>query len=238
MNPAIAVLMLTGLTTAVPIAVAAADAGGPVMHQSGRVGWGRLITPTTQWGRHGEQDPRLTEFIAAQTKLNLDRAWYPVTADKLDQLCRYPFLFAKDLLRIASPEHLRNLQEYVRRGGFICIDPCVNGFSPGEKETLARQYGQLFTRLFPACTMRVLPDEHEIYHCYFSVTVDELYPPQMIRAGAIKPPRIGLRGIFLDDRMIAAVSITGLECGWPETPDRVPACLKMITNIYVYAMTR
>jgi hypothetical protein len=238
MNRVTASFILGALLATLPSARAASSTDAAALQHGGRVGWGRLITPGTQWGRHGEQDPRLTRFIAAQTALNLDQAWYPVTADKLEQLCLYPFLFTKDLLRVSSPAHLRNLQEYVRRGGFICIDPCVNGYSPSRKEDLVRQYEKLFTRLFPDSVMRDLPDEHEIYRCYFPVTVDGLYTPDMIRAGAIKPSRIGMRGVFLGERMIAVVSITGLECGWPETPDRVPACLQMITNVYVYAMTR
>lgn len=212
--------------------------GPPAQSRGGRVGWGRLSTPGSQWGRHGDQDPRLARFIADQTTLNLDRVWYAVEPDTLDHLCTYPFIFAKDLLRIADPDHLKNLREYLRRGGFLCIDPCVNGFSESAKESLTQQYGDLFTRLFPDCRMRELPDDHEIYRCYFPVTVDGLYTPDLIRAGGVKPPHIGMRGVFLGDRMIAVVSITGLECGWPETPQRVPACMKMITNVYVYAMTR
>lgn len=206
--------------------------------RGGRVGWGRLITPGSQWGRHGDQDPRLARFIGEETSLNLDPQWYSVAPDKLENLCAYPFIFAKDLLRISHSADLKNLQEYLRRGGFLCIDPCVNGFSPSDKEKLVRRYGSFFTRLFPECIMRELPDDHEIYRTLFPVTVAELYTPDMIRRGAIQPPRIGMRGVFLGDRLIAAVSITGLECGWPETPQRVPACMKMITNIYVYAMTR
>jgi len=216
---------------------ALAVGGADAVSRGGRVGWARLTTPGSQRGRHSDQDPRLVRFIGDQTSLNLGREWYAVAPDKIEQLCVYPFIFAKDLLSISVPAHRKNLQEYLQRGGFLCIDPCVNGFSPAEKEDLVRQYGVWFTRLFPDCSMRELPDDHEIYRCYFPVTVAELYPPDMIRAGAIKPPHIGMQGIFLGGRMIAVISITGLECGWPETPQRVPACLKMITNIYVYAMT-
>jgi hypothetical protein len=60
----------------------------------------------------------------------------------------------------------------------------------------------------------------------------------MLRAGASKPPDSGLIGIFQGDRMIAAICTDGLECGWPETPQRATGCMRMIVNIYVYAMTR
>jgi hypothetical protein len=92
--------------------------------------------------------------------------------------------------------------------------------------------------LIPGTVLRELPDTHEIYRCYFDVKVDDLFPKGLISSGPPKPPRIGLQGVFLGDRMIAVVGTNGLECGWPQTPQRQPGCMKMIVNMYVYAMTR
>jgi hypothetical protein len=229
---ALALLAAGVFFTATLSSVSAAEARG------GRVGWARLITPDARWGLHSNQDPKLADFIGTQTSLNIDPVWYSVAPDNLDQLCAYPFIYVKELVRISDPAHLRNIQEYVKRGGFICIDPCVNGFSPERKEDLVRRNAALFKQLFPESSVRELADDHEIYRCYFPVTVDELYTPDMIRRGAVKPAHIGLRGIFLGERMIAVISIAGLECGWPETPQRVPGCMKLIVNSYIYAMTR
>lgn len=234
---AVALGFLVGALGAAPLAGAAA-ADPPEHSLGGRVGWARLITPNGDWGLHSDHDPQLASFIRSQTTLNIDPVWYSVAPDRLDQLCAYPFIYVKELTRIANPDHLKNIHEYLRRGGFVCIDPCVNGFTPGEKEALVREHADLFKRLFPDCSVRELPDDHAIFRCYFPVTVDELYTPDMIRRGAVKPPRIGMRGVFLGERMIAVISITGLECGWPETPQRAPACMKLIVNCYVYAMTR
>jgi hypothetical protein len=207
-------------------------------HKGGRVGWARLVTPDNQWSLHSDQDPKLATFIRGQTTLNIDPVWYSVEPDNVEKLCAYPFIYVKELFRVTDPGHLKNIQEYLRRGGFICIDPCVNGFSPQQKADLIQKTATLFKGLFPNCEVRELPDDHEIFHCYFSVTVDELYTPDMLSRGAIKPPRIGMNGVFLDGRLIGVISITGLECGWPETPQRVPGCMKVIVNTYVYAMTR
>jgi hypothetical protein len=205
--------------------------------RGGPVGWARLMTPNTPVTRHSVQDPRMVSFIRSQTSLNIEPGWYPVTPDQLDQLCAYPFIYVKELDRISAPDHLRNLGEYLRRGGFVCVDPCVNGLTPDEREDVARRYGRQFLRMIPGCSVRELPDDHEIFRCFFSVNVDDLFTPDMIRRGAIKPAQIGLRGVFLGERIIAVISISGLECGWPETPQRVPGCMKLIVNTYVYAMT-
>lgn len=208
------------------------------VHRGGQVGWARLVTPDSRWNLHSEQDPKLAAFIRSQTTLNIDPVWYSVRPDRIEQLCAYPFIYVKDLTRMGSQEHLKNIQEYLQRGGFICIDPCVNGFSPEKKLALIQRHADLFKKLFPESEVREFPDDHEIYRCFFPVTVDGLYTPDMISRGAVKPEAIGLRGVFRGDRMIAVISINGLECGWPETPQRVPACMGLIVNSYVYSMTR
>ena len=92
--------------------------------------------------------------------------------------------------------------------------------------------------MLPGCAVRELPDDHEIFRCYFTVSVDDLFPPDLLAQGVPKPPRIGMQGVFLGDRMVAVICDSGLECGWTPTPARVPGCKQMIANIYVYAMTR
>ena len=156
----------------------------------------------------------------------------------LNKLCAYPFVYAKDLSRVMSQHDLGNIREYVRRGGFLFIDPCMAHSSYAGEKAFLQQHGALFSRLLPGSTVRELPDTHELFRCYFTVTVDDLFSPDMIRAGATKPPKIGMLGVFLGDRLIAVISVSGLECGWPQTPGRMPGCMKLIVNAYVYAMTR
>jgi Domain of unknown function (DUF4159) len=206
--------------------------------RGGRVGWARLITSYPSWKQHSDQDPKLAGFIRSQTNLNIDPVWYTVDPGDLDQLCAYPFIYVKDLTSVRSQRDLDNIQEFFRRGGFICIDPCISGFSAGDLDAFLKKHTKLFTSLFSDCTVRELPDSHEIFRCYFNVTVDDLFPPDMIRLGASKPEHIGMVGVFLGERMIAAISVSGLECGWPQTPLREPGCMKMIVNSYIYAMTR
>jgi hypothetical protein len=206
--------------------------------RGGRVGWARLITSDAGWGVHSDQDPKLASFIRSQTSLNIDPIWYSVRPSDLKELCAYPFVYVKDLTRVSDPSGESNLQEYLRRGGFICVDPCTARFSAVETELFFEKHEKWFARLFPTAVIRTLPDAHEIFRCYFTVGVDDLFTPDMIRAGAVKPPQIGMRGVFEGDHLIAVISTSGLECGWPQTPQRMPGCMKLIVNAYVYAMTR
>ncbi len=202
----------------------------------GSVAWARMITPHVRSSGHVEQDGPLAEFLRKQTSLDFDPAWRPVTPDNLEQLCGYPFIYVKELTGVTDPKALANIREYLGRGGFLFIDPCTNGYSWPERHKLAENHVEFFKRLFPDCEARELPDDHELYHVYFSVSVDDLFTPDMIARGAEKPPHIGLRGIFREGRMIALISVNGLECGWPHTPQRMPGCIHLIVNAYVYAM--
>jgi hypothetical protein len=47
----------------------------------------------------------------------------------------------------------------------------------------------------------------------------------------------GLYGVFVNDHMVSIISMYGLQCGWPQTPLRAPGCMKLILNMYIYAMT-
>jgi hypothetical protein len=206
--------------------------------RGGRVGWARLMTPDRQSGMHSDRDPGLASFIASQTSLNLDSNWQQIEANDLTKLCAFPFLYTKGLDTVSNARDLKNLQEYFQRGGFICIDPCVSGWNSAMTETFLRKHREWFARVIPGSTLRELPDSHAVFHCYFSVGVDDLFTPGMISHGAVKPPHIGLQGVFLEDRLIAVIFISGLECGWPQDPQRQPGCMKMLVNTYVYAMTR
>lgn len=206
--------------------------------RGGRVGWARLITADSGWALHSDQDPKLATFIREKTSLNIDPTWYSVDPADLEKLCAFPFVYVKDLTRISAPASLNNLAEYVRRGGFIFIDPCTTRFGAGDATRFQRRHTELFARLLPGSTVRELPDNHDIYHCYFDVTTADLFSADMVRAGAVRPPNIGMLGLFVADRMVAVISTSGLECGWPQTPGRMPGCMKMIVNSYIYSMTR
>jgi hypothetical protein len=202
------------------------------------VGWARLITANSGWALHSDQDPKLARFIGEQTTLNIDPVWYSVSAVNVTDLCAYPFIYAKDLTQVRDRQQLRNIGEYLRRGGFLCIDPCTTRWSSYTVDDFLRRHTEIFAAILPGCTVRALADDDPLYRCYFTVTIDDVFSRDMVRAGASRPAHMPAWGVYVGGRMTAVIHTSGLECGWPQTPGRVPGCEKLIVNTYVYAMTR
>jgi len=211
----------------------------PSPPRGGRVGWARLITPNPAWNRHAAADATFTAFIRRETSLNIDPTWYSVDPAKLDRLCAFPLIFTNSLTDVQNPRQLENIAEYLRRGGFLLVDACINTAVTPDPDQFLKRHVETFTRLFPQAIIRPLPSEHEIYGCYFAIKetpphsyMDSIYSPQWHRHG--------LYGVFDGGHMIALLSLSGLQCGWwgAQHPNNATECMEMAVNIYVYAMTR
>lgn len=233
-RPTFSILFL--LTFLVPFFLHAAEDPPP---RGGRVGWARIITSSTAWRRHAESDPHLTQFIRGQTSLNIDPTWYSADPDSIDQLTSYPLLYTNNLTDVTRPAHQKNLSEYLRRGGFILIDACINpGITPSPDAFLT-QHIALMKLIAPEAEVRELPKDHDVYRQYFTVKDT---PPHTYMNDVFdrRWSHHGLYGVFDHGRMISLITLSGLQCSWSSHPDRAAAteCMKMIVNIYVYAMTR
>jgi hypothetical protein len=203
--------------------------------RGGRVGWARLATASRHWDVHGGQDGTLAAFIKGQTSLNIDSTSYSAEPGKLEELCKYPFLYSKDLSPVRDARHQDNLREFLQRGGFLCVDFCGSPSINRDVMAVFRRNREFFQKLLPGAEVRQLPRDHPVYRCYFTVGEEEIFTKDM---GKQEPGEFnGLYGVFSGGRMVAMISMYGLECGWPQTPLRTPGCMKMILNIYVYAMT-
>ena len=231
MKPCVHVLLLTaalGLVT--PSLIGAAQPRG------GHVDWARLITPDRDWNIHGDHDPELANFIRTNTNLDIPSTSNSANPANLDQLCGYPFIYAKNLKLVRNAAQLANIREYLRRGGFICIDACgYSSTTTPDLQAYFRDNFDIFKRMFPAAEVRQLRETHGVYNCYFKVRESDIFTPDM--GQHVREQYDGLYGVFVDHRMVAVISMYGLECGWPQTPTRTPGCMKLILNIYVYAMT-
>jgi hypothetical protein len=199
------------------------------------VDWARLITPNKDWDIHGDRDPDLAQFIRDNTSLDIHRSSQSANPADLDALCRHPFIYAKDLRWVSDASQLANIGEYLRRGGFLCVDACATEAVNPDMEVCLRANGDIFKRIFPQADIRKLPPTHGIYHCYFNLSRADVYTADM--GNQARCDNYGLYGVFVDHRMVAVISMYGLECGWPQTPQRTPGCMKFILNIYIYAMT-
>jgi hypothetical protein len=201
--------------------------------RGGRVAWGRLRTPSPSWDVHSPNDSLLAAFIHKQTSLNIDPTCYPADPAQLDQLCRYPFIFTNNLMNVSDAKQLANLREYLHRGGFLYIDRCVNLAMSIPQEPFYSGHLALFAQLLPEAKIRELPETHEIYNSYFSLDVAERAELLSHRQGQHQ----GIYGVYVDGRMVALISLAHFQCGWPQSRPKEAASMKMIANIYVYAMT-
>jgi len=200
-----------------------------------KVDWARLVTPNKDWDIHGDRDPALASFIRENTSLDIHRSLQSADPAHLEDLCRHPFIYAKDLRWISDTTQLANIGEYLRRGGFLCVDACATKAVNPDMEVYLRANSAIFKRMFAAAEIRKLPATHAIYHSYFNLSRADVYTADM--GNQQRCANYGLYGVFVDHRMVAVISMYGLECGWPQTPLRTSGCMKFILNIYIYAMT-
>ena len=236
-RPTLGLFLFLAVLTALPFPAHAAE-NPPA--RGGRVGWARIITSSTAWRRHAESDPHLTQFIRSQTSLNIDPTWYSADPDSIEQLTSYPLLYTNNLTDVVRPSHQQNLQEYLRRGGFILVDACINpGITPNP-DAFLQQHIALMKIIAPGAEVRELPKDHDVYRQYFTVADT---PPHTYMNDVFdrRWSHHGLYGVFESNgRMISLITLSGLQCSWSSHPERAAAteCMKMIVNIYVYAMTR
>ena len=229
--PARSILALFAAGLAFDATVRAQGSDAPIA-RGGRVGWARLITDSSTWTVHSQNDPLLAAFIRTQTSLNIDPTCYPVDPRGLENLCSYPFIFTNNLTNVHNAVSLANLREYLRRGGFIYVDRCVNPSMCPDQEPFYQRHLEFFARLLPGAEIRELPDSHEIYRCYFVLGPRDT--PEIERGSG----HSRIYGVFDRGRMVALFSNENLQCGWPNSPKRRDVDMRMIANIYVYVMTR
>jgi hypothetical protein len=203
------------------------------------VGWARLKTPGEFWMRHAERDPTLMQFLRENTTLNIDPTWYVADVDNLSQMCAYPLLFSQGIHMLNTPTARANLAEYMRRGGFLLIDSCINkGVTPDPDEFLRRQIAML-EEILPEASIEPLPSNHDVYSCFFHIPDGR--PPHTFFEDVYDADwdKFGLYGVMIGHRMAGIISLSGLQCGWAGMI--APAghdvdCMKMVVNIYIWAM--
>jgi hypothetical protein len=208
-----------------------------------RVGWARLKTPSQWWKRHAETDPVLMQFLREKTSLNLDAQWREADVEDLDQLCAYPLLFSQGVETIQSNTGRTNLAEYIRRGGFLLIDACIDDRVTPDPNVFFDRQKLWLAEVLPEARVLAIPSDHKIYRCYFEIP--EGKPPHTHTFWSKRDdPRWthhGLYEIKIGSRTVGVITLSGLQCGWARVGSPPPyghdiACMRMLVNIYVYAM--
>jgi hypothetical protein len=202
----------------------------------GRVEWARLKTDSPYWNRHSERDVQVLRLMRTETSLEISDTWHSASANSLEELSVHPFIFAESVAPLSDPE-IDKVAEYLRRGGFLLIDACVAvSINPDAQKFLDAQVKSL-SRELQGLRVEALKPNHEVFSIYFKMTKS---PPQTRSGtnprwanGSTEP----LRGIYLGERMIGVISLSGFQCGFGQNPNP-PEVIRMVTNIYIYAMSR
>jgi hypothetical protein len=201
-----------------------------------KVEWARLKTGSPYWNRHSERDVHVLRLMRTETSLEISDTWHSARADSLEELGAYQFIFAESVAPLSGPE-LDKVAEYLRRGGFLLIDACVAVSINPDAQTFLDAQIKTLSRKFPELRVETLQPNHELFSVYFKMTKT---PPQTKSGtnprwanGSTEP----LRGVFLGERMIGVISLSGFQCGFGQNPNPSEV-IRMVTNIYIYAMSR
>jgi len=226
-------VLLTALLVLMPLLAGATDTE---MGAGGKVVWARLRTASPSWNRHAQSDHLLLEFIHNSTTLDIDPAWHAADVNNLTQMCAYPFLFCEGLGYV-DENGLRNLHEYIQRGGFLFIDSCIApDVNRREDDFIATQLAAL-RGILPEMRTEAIHPNHAIFHNCFDM-VDGL-PNTRVDDLPDWPPE-GLTAIYSQNRLVCILSVSGLQCGWAgiiHSREHCTNCMKMMINIYLYAIT-
>ncbi|MEI8342781.1 MAG: DUF4159 domain-containing protein [Verrucomicrobiota bacterium] len=231
----LAALVLVALSLCLPPDARAGDADSL---RAERVGWARLKTPSLSWMRHSSGDPVLMRFLKDQTSLNIAPTWYVADVEKLNEMCRYPLLFSQGVHMVSSENGRSNTAEYLRRGGFLLIDACIATSITPDPDLFLQQESQWLRSILPDVTIVPLPNNHLLYRCFYDMPAG---PPHTYFDNIYdsKWARHGFYAIRLGQRMAGIISLSGLQCGWDKMvapPGHDVACMKMLVNVYIYAM--
>src|SRR5205085_650812 len=82
--------------------------------------------------------------------------WYSVSPAHLDQLCRIPLIYVKDLSYVRAESDRQNIREHLQRGGFLCIDARSTPPRTPDMEAYSRTNRDILQRLIPGAEVRRL----------------------------------------------------------------------------------
>jgi hypothetical protein len=186
-----------------------------------------------QWNTDPIGDVILRKKLAELTNLNVSQDPIVVKLADLENMCRYPFVFATSEGYFDLPKNEeQNLKEFLMRGGFVHADDCVLGRT-GDR--FFRDYVKMMNRLFPENPMRLVPKEHELYHCYFDFPGGAVYLQGNQSLG-------GDYGLFEKGtgRIMTLCTPWDYHCGWCcafFSKEQNEAAIRMGINIIIYYLT-
>jgi hypothetical protein len=204
--------------------------------------WGRLKfrcdNNDTNWHVHPQGDLNLISKINGEVTTNIGESWQVADVAKIDELSKFPMLF----MHAESPpflteDELKNLREYLMRGGFLYAEDCVNGYSShgmgqGQWDFFFRRMRETLADLIPGAEFKRLPLDHPIFHSYYDLTQGQPHMQGFEHGG---------HGLTYKGRLVAYLSPSDAHCGWTNEVwfgrQQSMKAVQMGTNVYLYAMT-
>jgi len=189
-----------------------------------------VLQGRASWDIYPIADVNLRRQLCRLTHINASEEPVVVSLDDFESLRRYPFVFATDELHFKfSKKEEANLREFLQRGGFIYGDDCVLGRTG---IFFFQDFRKMMNKMYPDNPMRRVPDDHELYHCYFDLPKLPFLQGQDLGSWATFEKKTG--------RILTLLTPTDLHCGWTGfyfSPELNLASLKMGINIIIYYLS-
>jgi len=186
-----------------------------------------------QWNTDPIGDAILRRRLAELTNINISQDPVVVKLADLDHMCRYPFVFATSEGYFDLPKNEENnLKEFLMRGGFVHADDCVLGRT-GDR--FFQDYVKMIRRLFPQHELKLVPKDHELYHCYFDFPDGAVYLQGNRAVG-------GDWALFEKGtgRIMTLATPWDYHCGWCcmfFSKEKNEQAIRMGINIIIYYLT-
>ena len=135
-------------------------------------GWGRRGGRGTWSIDYPDADFNFLRGVRRLTHIHINSNPTVLRLDD-DRIFEYPFLYMLEMGRNGGPQlsekEIRNLREYLLRGGFLFIDDFWGTF---EWDT----FYQAFVKVFPDRPVVELDKEHQIFHCFYDIDGPQMIP--------------------------------------------------------------
>ena len=181
---------LTGGNCVVPGYLGSGEEDLPLPRKIARTGFvfARARYHTRPWQRHMREAPWHHDYpdgdtmfpssLGRLTFTDTDEHSYQLVDIGSKELFQYPFLYMSEPGYVDFlPQDVRNLQEYLDRGGFLLIDDFRgNEFDNSQFENMQRQ----MRKVFPGREIKPIPPSHPIFRLFFEVDPRNMLPPYLV----------------------------------------------------------
>ncbi|WP_066959555.1 DUF4159 domain-containing protein [Microbulbifer sp. Q7] len=225
-------LLLAGGSFALPAAVRAQGDAAPQYDFY----FTRLMYESGDWDVDQRMPSNVLNSLIEYTTLKVDPNERIVPlADPEMLLAPFCYLAGHKLVEF-TPAEARNFRDYVNRGGFIFVDDCNHDIDG----LFAKSFEAQMVKLFGEDCLQKLPDDHELYRCFFHF--DEL-PVTSFELNGWGDDLVHdyLKAIVVNGRIAVLYSNKDFGCEW-DYDYRNKRWLaidntRFAVNIVIYALT-